>query len=534
MSLVLYKQPRLLDFAGNNLFLQIKGTDYLLTSGVKALLSFPAISVPAFGTLMYIKMMGTTHIFKLVDKSQPIPVPVYPVNHIIPITGVLSSLITEIAAGIVSYPIITQYYDVTTDGILLYIMAKEDGSAYNIHFDGDYGLPSFVPPSIGTVLGVDPETRPDYFFSISLFVENLSTKGTYKALPEFRLDPNSTQLVAIDNGKVIRRRFRDFFDLPDFAATVPVKVSYAHINFYYIIKEMSGATLLSSVQTAVFKALNGRVNKSDHANIDIREWMVNKKRFLTNMPGQIATFGGAKAMLYYLNPFSGTSNIVVKMTIAQTAGDDITYTYPFNNLAQDDVVMIPVDGIIATLMSDSSLIRFAEVWVESATGVLLAGKQTYHYRPKGLFDRSMVFQNQYGMFDAIITIQQKSELSTQANQATATLTPDFSRYVGDIAAAHPEITDVVTAQTGPITHDMAAHIKELAASRVVFLAHNDRYIRVSVEPGSFATVDESKELCNVTFKFSPAFSGDLLSTPADMPIAKHKDYSEEYLESDYQ
>ena len=39
MSLVIYKQPKAIDLAGNHLFFEVKGTDYLAVKGAKAMVS---------------------------------------------------------------------------------------------------------------------------------------------------------------------------------------------------------------------------------------------------------------------------------------------------------------------------------------------------------------------------------------------------------------------------------------------------------------------------------------------------------------
>jgi hypothetical protein len=531
MSIVIYKQPRLLDFAGNNLFLQLKGTDYAIQKGVNAFLYFSDSANFVDEDVLTLTFMGRDHVFLLKEALVPFPTEyVVPAGYDDVLFFALQNQLTHLYNGLVNYAPLAQYYNLVTDNHAIFITAKNFGSAYNI----GTALTGNIVNVDAHGGGVDEIIRDNYYFAVTLFVENLSTRGTYFSLPEFRLDPNLSQLATIDMAKVVRRRFFDFFDLPDFAANAPAKTAYTYINFYFTVKEMTGSTILATATTQTYKALNGMVNKSEHAAFDIRQWVVDQKRFITNMPADVVTYAGAKALLYYLNPYAGSSSVVIKMLIAHTAGDDIAYSAQMDGLAQYDTVMIPVDAIVATLVADGSLVRMVEVWVETTTGVLVAGKQTYYYTPKPLHGRSLLYQNRYGVMDAVNTYQQSSDLKTEAEQSTHAVTPGYSRYVGDIAAVHPSVTDTVTTETGPISHAMAANLKELAASRVVFLATADRYIRVVIEPGSFSIADEAKETCNVKFKFKAAFDGDFISTPIALPTAPHEDYSYEYIDSDYQ
>ena len=73
MSILLYKQPQALDFAGNHLFFQMKGTDYILVQPVKAVLNFKSNSVWNVKTqeFLYLMFMGQTHVIKFLSLTDP-------------------------------------------------------------------------------------------------------------------------------------------------------------------------------------------------------------------------------------------------------------------------------------------------------------------------------------------------------------------------------------------------------------------------------------------------------------------------------
>lgn len=534
MSILLYKQPKTLDFAGNHLFFQMKGTDYILVQGVRAYLhiKIDKIHQLASGDLFYIKMMNVVHCFKWLSTDAQAEEAVLPVNHIIRYS--FASKAADFMNGMVNYAPFSDYYDITVFGDTFWLRAKNNGPLFNIDFDVSNGLPAIYYGSL-KLPGIAQVNRPDYHFSCSLFVEKMSATGTYFELPEFRIDSDDNQISEIDIAGIIRRKFLNFFDLPDFGAVNPVKTSFSKLSYYITLREMSGDTVIDSITTPLYYVVNGRINNADHGSFVLRDWVVSNKRFLTNTPRITVTYVETHNLLYYLNPYSGTSTIRVKVLISHTGGDDINYGYSVASLAQDDVVMIPLGGIIANQGVAVGTIQKFICWVEDPSGTLLAGKQTYVVRPKPLFGRCMLMMNCFGMFDAVTIHTQKNQLKTEAEENILTLKSGYSRYVGDKVIDFTDGEDLFTAETGPITHEMAIHIKELLSlRRVVFLQSSDRYIRVVIEPGTTAITDEEKDLCNISFKYKPAFSGDMISQTIELPKAVHRDHSDEYVQSDYQ
>lgn len=534
MSLLLYKQPKALDFSGNHLFFQMKGTDYILVHPSTAFLSFLRGNLwkMASGMLMYLKFMGVTHCFKFLDETAPAEEPVLPVNWIIRFTATTKE--ESLISGLIAYPPLGTYYAVTLWGDRVIIRANVGSPIYDINYDWAYPLPAFGFEYMRNV-GIAQVNRPDYHFNCTLFVENMSSQGTYKSLPPFRIDADENQIAEIDIAGIVRRRFLNYFDLPDFSANTPVKTQYSTLAYYMELSEMSSTTVVSTLTTPVFDALNGRVNNSDHGTFELKAWTAEKKRFLNNMPAYMLTYAGSKHHLFYLNAFAGTSSIVVKMTISTTLTADMPYSFTLANLAQYHIVMIPIAGILADQVTDITTITQVVCWVEDASGTLLAGVQTFVFRQKHIYARSFLFQNPFGMFDTIAVQTTKNSLKTEATENTLTLQSGYSRYVGDVVMDLLPGEDNFTAETGPITFDMAAHLKELLAwPRVVFLQAQDRYIRVVIDAGSTTISDQEKDVCNVSFKYKPAFSGDMLSSAIELPKVVHRDHSDEYIETDYQ
>lgn len=542
MSLLLYKQPNPLDFAGNNLFFKTKGTDFIEVKPVCAQLRLNMIKAQHIKSGEYLTMefLGKIHLIKLIEDIDTTTDPTLcngaPTDHVIyySLSNGGAGRDADIEAGLKAYQPISDNYNVYPTLWILRITAKNPGPAYNINLLGSVILPALYFDH-GWTLGISQVNKKDYHFRCSLFVENMSAQGTYHQLPEFRVDVDENQLSEIELSGIIRRKFLSFFDLPNYEAQTAIKCTFSKLNYYLTFKEMTGDTELSTLTTPVYSVLNGRINKSDHSEFNIRDWQINNKRFLTNMPGKMVTFGGCKHTLYYLNAFSGSSSINVKIVINHTSGEATTYSQTISDLVQDDIVMIPAGGIIGSLIADQASILYAECWVEDSAATLLAGKQMFIYRPQPLHGLSFLFLNSFGVFDAITVHTLKNQIKTEDDETTTTLTSGYSRYVGDIIADFTDGEDSFTAETGPITFEMANHLKELLSlRRVVFLQTSDRYLRVKIDSGSTTISDNEKDLCNVSFKYKSAFAGDLISQNIELPKIAHRDHSTEYLESDYQ
>jgi len=526
MSLIAYNQPKGLDLAGNHLFFKVKGTDYLVAAGEKAQLRLSG-GIPANAEFFSLTFKGRSHHFYL-SNAVPIPVP-EGYDMVIPSNVVSVGGISHLLAN---YPPLSEYYEVETLNPDLLITAKAEGEAFTIIAD----MSGVTAWSVANErAGENRIVRENYHVKALFSLENLSEKGTFVSLPEFRLDPDSNQLVELEVGEIIRRRFLNYFDLPDFILPDPVKAQVATMAYKLSLNEMSGTTVLSALHLVNFSALKGKVNRADHPDFDLREWINSNKRFLTNQPGRIYTWLGAKHYLYWLNPMGGINRgirIKVEM-ISAVALEPETYWFDLDGIYQDEVIIIPVTDIVMAFPNGDQALE-AHVSVVSADGITLAGLQSYQYLPKRLHARAFLFQNRLSGFDTVTTQYQQNTLKVTKDENRRILTQGYSRYQGDLSSDEGEAEDIFTAETGPIPAAMADHFKEMANSGVVFLQGDDRFIRIWIEKGSFKLTDETDDLQNVKFKYKSAFAGDLLNSQLKLPEAPHKDYADEYLKNDYQ
>lgn len=530
MSLVIYKQPKAIDLAGNHLFFEVKGTDYLAVKGAKAMVSLSDFQATRDYDTLHLTFMGKTHKF-FFSESRPVnqepPIPGY--DFILPAGPEGIPLVPPYLS---QYIPIALYYNVYMDsnGRSMIIEAKKDGPLYNITADV---VPAAWEIEPGRV-GVDEVYRANYHARAKLSVENLSKKGTYISIPEFRLDADGNQLFTIYLGDMLKRIFINHFDLPNFEMDDPSKALVSQLQYKIDLQEMDGSNQLATLTIGPLKAIKGKVNNADHPEFDLRQWLNSTKSFLTNQPRRIHTYLGAKHYLYWLNPLPGSSTVRVKMEGITTdaANPTISYLSAPYTLQQDEVLLVPVTDLLMQQPGANSVMQLA---VSVVTGsVVLAGEQQYLFSRKRMFARAFIFQNRFGVFDTITTQFQENTVKVEKDENRRMLTPGYSRYVGDMSSDEAEIEDIFTAETGPIPAAMAAHFKELVSSGSVFLQKDDRFVRIWIDKGSFNLTDDADELQNVKFKYKPAFAGDMLNTQIRLPEAPHEDYSNEYLKTDYQ
>lgn len=521
MSLVLYKQANLLDLVHNLLFFQIKGTNYVITEGAKSVTMLGFNDIPAVGSEMTMAFLNQTHHFLFTDDlTQNLP---ENVTCLLPV-----STKQEIFIYLSNYPPIQVNYKCSFDGIYMTLEAFEESDRYDINT-------TQLPPNWDSSIqqGITPLVRSNYHFLIQVFANKLSDVGTFAALPEFRIDPDGDQLSHIELGRIIRPRFLNYFELPDFNLSTPVKGIIPAVSYYMLIKEMSGQNLLSTLTTTVYKCINGKVNHANHPDFNLRTWINSEKKFLTNMPAQVYTNHSAKHYLYYLSPFSSDTAVRVKMEInTKDRALAPEFISEATTLKQDETLVIPFTQMLSAITSLEKLI-YVSVSLINGADATLAHPVTYIYLPKTEHNRAFLFQNRLGVFDTVVTQTQSNTIEVSKEEQRRILTPGYSSYIGDLSSDDPEIEDTFTAETGPITAAMAQHYKELAISRVVFMQSDDRFIRVWIEEGSFKILDEENELHNVSFKYKSAFADDMLSTDLKLPEPTHEDYSTEYLKTDY-
>ncbi len=524
MSLVLYKQPNTLDLVHNHLFFQIKGVPPDYQPGAKVWWKIETThGLPSDGDEIHLPFLGQVHKFIF---SDVFPMPSLPdgFNCALPTTSH-----RDICTALGNYLPFKQYYTITYDGVQFVIEALLLGADYNISdsvFPDEYDNRDYWP-------GLNKVIPTNYHFLAQLSANKLSAVGTFISLPEFRIDPDDDLLSHIEVGDLLRSRFRNYFELPDFDLSAPSKALIPVISYYLIFKEMSGDNMLSTLTTTTYKVINGKVNRADHPRFNLRTWIASEKKFLTNMPKQVYTWFEAKHFLYYLSPFATDTSVRVKLEINSKEGNaPEEHMSEVTTLKQDEILIIPVTGMLASLTNMAKL-HYVSVSLINDADVTIANAVTFFYLPKTMHNRAFLFQNRLGGFDTLITRAQKNTFKVKKKEQRRIMTPDYSPYLGDLSSDDPEMQDTFTAETIPVSGAMVQHYKEMAASRVAFMQSDDRWVRVWIEPGSFKAEDENKDLNIFKFTYKPMFDGDILSTKLSLPEPAHEDYSLEYLKTDY-
>lgn len=525
MSILIYKQPKAIDLAGNHLFFQVKGTDFVVAEGEKAKVTLSGSAAAADGDSFEITCMGNTHKIVFTD--------LYLAGldgaDVVLYSGQLPG---EIASSLQSYPPIGDFYNIEGDGgTKLYLTAKNNGPDYDVSGTIGVGAWQFINETAGKL----EEYRPNYAIKALLSVEDLSSARTYKTLPEFALGLNNEQLAEFEIGEIIRRRYRNYFQVPDFNSTAIKAAKLMTMQYRLELREVSGSDELDKMTIGPLKVLNGKVNKATHPDFDLRNWLSANKRFLTNMPERIYTYPGAKHYLYFMSVASGTtSGLRVRVMQFHTGASapQVSYADVANQL-QDGVVIIPVTDLMAADEVNGRLYE-SRVAVVDADDKVIAGEQVYQLVPKRLYAKALIFQNRFGAFDTVTVQEQSNTVKVTKDENRRVLNAGYSRYAGDLSSDEADLEDIFTAETGPIPMGMAQHYKELVSSNAVFLQTDDRFVRVWIEKGSFKISDEGKDLQEVKFKYKAAFAGDIINSELKLPEQGHKDYSGDYLEADYQ
>jgi hypothetical protein len=377
----------------------------------------------------------------------------------------------------------------------------------------------------------------DYHVRAKISVENLSAVGTYYELPEIRLDTDQNGLTTLyDLGHIISRRTQNFFDLPDWSMTKPVKALATLVRYNVVFREMDGDTEINTTNSGTLKALNGRVNQSQHLNFDIKNWITENKKFLTNGSDRVYTFQEAKHYLYFLNPYPDALTLNLKINAETSNGkvslESSSLTPNPLTLQPEEIILIPVSDIIQNNINGT--LYQSIVTLENDSGTTVAGPKTYYYQPRRPYAKAFLYQNRFGVFDTLTTTSETNTLETERQESRRNLASGYKSQDGNLSSELTTVADTFKAKTGPIPISMAQHYKEMIESNAVFLQGKDRWIRVKTDKGSFNISDENDELQTVTFTYRPAFAGDLLFSDLNLPKAPQEDYSQEYLKTDYQ
>ena len=130
-----------------------------------------------------------------------------------------------------------------------------------------------------------------------------------------------------------------------------------------------------------------------------------------------------------------------------------------------------------------------KVSVSNASGVWT---RTYHVKPNLYRQTIFLLQDRYGLLKVAVCGQVSRELTTEGE----VLTVDQRRYI-DVT----EHADTYTAVFGLMNEREAKEIGRAVANRYHYIRLNERWERITIEPGTFSMSDGAENMAEVQFQF---------------------------------
>lgn len=409
----------------------------------------------------------------------------------------------EIATALRLNHLINRDFVLSVSGSEITFTARTTGTASQLEIT----LPTGITFGATDTDGVDEVLNDNYKHFMQLLVEETFDSGDYSKIAEMFIDSRIDQSGVHYIDGVLRGIMRDLADIPTFNQTTRTTASNILRRYQVDFAEFYGSvpTVQKLYNSGIYYALNGELPTDQWPGYDFMEKLSAKKFFLTNRPQIIDTWADAHQYLYFMNYLAATVNFTMWLRIHYTDNTVATTNYAtISGLNKYQTVIIPAGYTQLNIagIDPARTARYYEVWLTPVGSSVIAGRpMQFRIEKKPFFNHQFIFQNKLSGVDTLLCADQATVRPIEKEQRNAFVPYNYSKSDGALKSDVKESYESHTISSIFLRRAEAEAALEIASSPHVYLVGATGYIRVSIEGGELAAIDESADLYAVEFTY---------------------------------
>lgn len=398
---------------------------------------------------------------------------------------------------------VTTYYDVSRNGISVFMEAKEDGSdnEINIYWLG----PSFwnaVPQLI--TRGKSTELLEGYRVKLELFVESEWQMNDFKRIASIPMASNSIGEIQVNIGSFLKGFFSDKHEVPKINEG-SWKASNIQRQFRVIVNEIDKLDVYStsyhSKSMVAWKAgvKHEHFPKYKNVAVDLIQkqnkflsWRTTSRSVTVDQPEFLAVRGWKKAQnapqLFYL-PSNG-----LQITVLWNDGTKNTYN-AYNEVAVGEIEVFNVSFFYlkqALSMPDKEPAQMNVVYYSTSNEVA-SESILYRFIQSSYLDTYFVYENSFGVFD---TLKCSGEIHTdhvtKKTHYNRPLEFNYSEFNNNISATPISYQQQHKVQTGIMSEDGQDAFLEMVSSPRVYFLDGGQLVPIIIPASSYKTSQQEE------------------------------------------
>ena len=247
-------------------------------------------------------------------------------------------------------------------------------------------------------------------------------------------------------------------------------------------------------------------------------------RYLSDFPNKIDTYIGS---VHYLRCLFYTPDTYTA-TLKAYYSDETSVDHTIASLIIEspyEVYTIPTGLCHRNLALANKTLTHYTVTIKNGSGNIIFPPKTYivHLQEK----KCIIYANRLGGLDTFFIEREKNTLKVERENYLKPLQAGFSITDCDTLTQTTSYTDSYDIGSGYITRQLQELYKELLISDTVFLVHNNNFLAVNIEKGSFNLYSDDDDIHFLDFKITLGFSTDFINSK-NILTSYSSDYENNY------
>lgn len=345
----------------------------------------------------------------------------------------------------------------------------------------------------------DKHATSDHRLIAIIHLETSPGSNVFTQLPEMNLDTDNQGYADIEISRIIHRRMS--IEIPSFITTQALITNSLTLRFKVLfIEYWSGqsARKESSISTAIHAKVNNHTPNKVLSN-----------RYLSYFPVKIDTYIGS---IHYLTALFAEGGLYTARLAAfysdGTINNHIISTIDVNGV--NKVYIIPTGLQHRNLALPGKTLTHYTVQLSSYHDVIVFPKITYKVNPQK--KKCIIYTNRLGGIDTFFIEKEKNSLKVERENYLKPLQSGFFPTDCDTISLTTSTTDTYEIGSGYITRKLQELYKELLISDKVFLVHQNNFLSINIDKGTFSLHDDGDDIYFIDFKMTLGFSSDMLET----------------------
>ncbi|MFZ4411997.1 MAG: hypothetical protein ACOYOV_02855 [Bacteroidales bacterium] len=472
------KQPKEIDFCGNDLLFMVKSSNAYASNGSFAELAVVFNAAVAIGNEFCFSFANKTIKFTVVNSDD--------FSGTVLIAG---NSVASIAAMFLKNYLFQKYYTIVCQSNKIVFMPKNAGAYYSLSFGSNNPNVSVLYNTAGT----DKILQPSYKTLCEIYLERERVNNVFDLVATSLLTVDASGNSNIMPGKLLSKYFNPV--LPSYNQNYISETISLAKKYYLKFAEMYNGSVKSVFTSDTLFAINGKIDNSIFSNaFDFLTYVAADKNYLLDPSiNKIETWFDAQQYLYFVAPAPSTTISLKAKLYFSDGTNSIVTKAALNNAVKANVYILPAGYTqlsLSTVNPQKEVYKY-EIYLENTSGII--GKAIAFYLiPKPLFARQFLFRNKLGAMETVLCEKQVHKLDIKRNGFIAD-----NNYSTEIE----ELNDNYECITGNKTLAETEHLAEFITSDNAYVLLNGSFREVSLEEGNYTLSDDNEDLFNFKFKY---------------------------------